>query len=122
MAVSATLSRKTNLKMTSPDFEPAPVKDRIEVEFDKFHAKHPEVYRQLIKLAYEWKSHGHSKLGIATIFERLRWEWHVGNIKDDEGYKLNNNYRALYARKMMNEFPDLDGLFEIRKRTSEKWL
>lgn len=86
----------------------------IEEKFDEFHAKHPEVYEMLVKLAREWMSYGHSKLGIATLFEKLRWEWHVNGMTDQDGYKLNNNYKALYARKMMFENPELDGLFETR--------
>lgn len=92
--------------------------DRIEHAFNEFHAEHPEVYRQLVRLAREWRSHGHAKLGIATLFEKLRWEWHVSGLEDKDGFKLNNNYRALYARKIMADNPDLDGLFEIRTRTT----
>jgi hypothetical protein len=48
----------------------------------------------------------------------LRWNSHL-NPDHTGGYKLNNNYRALYARKIMEQEPDLDGLFEIRERTTE---
>lgn len=92
--------------------------DRILVAFREYHAEHPHVYRKLVRLAREWRSHGHARLGIATLFEKLRWEWHVGGLEDQDGYKLNNNYRALYARKIMEEQPDLDGLFELRERTA----
>ena len=94
--------------------------DRIQIAFDEFHAEHPHVYRELVRHARLWRSHGHAKLGIATLFEKLRWEWHVNGLEDADGYKLNNNYRALYARKIMNEQPDLDGLFEIRERTTRR--
>lgn len=86
----------------------------IRAKFDKFDLEHPEVYRALVRLAQEWVSVGHRKLGIATLFERLRWEWHVAGLADRDGYKLNNNFRSHYARKIMAENPDLDGLFETR--------
>lgn len=92
----------------------------IEQKFREFDQAHPEVYRQLVTLARQWMSVGHAKLGIATLFEKLRWEWHVNGLRDTDGYKLNNNYRALYARKIMNLNPDLDGLFETRTLTTEK--
>jgi len=92
--------------------------DRIELEFKDFHAKHPEVYWQLVKLARTWQANGTAKLGIATLFEVLRWNSHL-NPQRDSGYKLNNNYRALYARLIMEQEPDLNGLFEIRERTTE---
>lgn len=95
-------------------------RDPIEEAFDQFHKQHPAVYRELVRLSREWRSYGHARLGIATLFEKLRWEWHVKGIEDADGYKLNNNYRALYARKIMAENADLDGLFEIRTRTA-RW-
>jgi hypothetical protein len=92
--------------------------DRIERDFREFHLAHPEVYNQLVQLARTWQSNGTAKLGIATLFEVLRWNSHL-NPDHTGGYKLNNNYRALYARKIMEQEPDLNGLFEIRERTTE---
>lgn len=90
----------------------------IRAKFEKFDQEHPEVYAALVRLARDWLSVGHRKLGIATLFERLRWEWHVTGLTDRDGFKLNNNYRSLYARKIMSENPDLDGLFETRTLTT----
>ena len=92
--------------------------DRIEREFKDFHAEHPEVYGQLVRLARTWQVNGSAKLGIATLFEVLRWNSHLNPAKDS-GYKLNNNYRALYARLIMKQEQDLANLFEIRERTAE---
>ena len=92
--------------------------DRIETEFREFHAQHPEVYTQLVKLARTWQNNGSQKLGIATLFEVLRWNSHLNPDKTG-GYKLNNNYRALYARLIMDQEQDLKGLFELRERTAE---
>lgn len=90
----------------------------IQDDFRQFDHDHPEVYEQLVKLAREWVSHGHARLGIKTLFERLRWEWHMTGLQDREGYKLNNNFTAHYARKIMREHEDLDGLFETRELKS----
>lgn len=100
--------------------KPTPAKEpetlsQIEFDFREFHKKHPEVYVELVKLAREWKRAGGAKLGIATLFEKLRWEWHINGLKDVEGYKLNNNYRSVYARLIMDNEEDLAGLFEIRQ-------
>lgn len=103
--------------MNSPMFDIFAA-DRIEREFNEFHAQHPEVYMQLVGLARTWKKNGTAKLGIATLFEVLRWNSHL-NPERDAGYKLNNNYRALYARKIMEREPDLKGIFEIRERTAK---
>jgi len=93
--------------------------DRIELDFKQFHFEHPEVYEQLVRLARTWQANGTAKLGIATLFEVLRWNSHLNPDKTG-GYKLNNNYKALYARKIMDENPDLAGLFELRERTTRK--
>ena len=92
--------------------------DKIERDFNDFHTAHPEVYVQLVRLARSWQANGSAKLGIATLFEVLRWNSHM-NPERDGGYKLNNNYRALYARLIMNREPDLKGIFELRERTTE---
>lgn len=92
--------------------------ETIRAKFEKFDDEHPEVYRELVRLAREWVSVGNARLGIATLFERLRWEWHVTGLTDRDGFKLNNNYRSHYARKIMANEPDLDGLFETRTLTA----
>lgn len=92
----------------------------IEQSFNEFHVKHPEVYNQLVVLAREWRAAGKAKLGIKTLIEKLRWEWHVAGFDEASGYKLNNNYSALYARKIMATEQDLDGLFETRSLASER--
>lgn len=94
--------------------------DPIELAFREFHAKHPHVYYQLLRLSRQWVEAGHAKLGIATLYEKLRWEWHVAGLLDKDGYKLNNNYKALYARMLMELNPELDGLFELRERTAKR--
>ncbi len=87
----------------------------IESRFEAFHARHPDVYASLVTLAYQ--AHvNRNRIGIGMLFEVLRWEWTIAGLPDDaEEFKLNNNYRSRYARLIMAEHPDLDGLFELRE-------
>jgi hydrogenase maturation factor len=94
--------------------------NKIERAFIEFDTQNPEVYKQLVRLARQWRAAGKAKLGIKTLFEKLRWEWHVAGLTESDGYKLNNNFTALYARKIMKNEADLDGLFEIRSLASER--
>jgi hydrogenase maturation factor len=94
--------------------------NKIEQAFIEFDTQNPEVYNQLVRLARQWTAAGRAKLGIKTLFEKLRWEWHVAGLTESDGYKLNNNFTALYARKIMKNEADLDGLFEIRSLASER--
>jgi hypothetical protein len=92
--------------------------ETIQEKFEKYHADNPDVYVLLVKLARQWVAAGHSKLGIKTLIERLRWEFHVTAVRDVDGFKINNNYAPYYARKIMAEYPELDGLFETRMLTA----
>lgn len=85
-------------------------------EFEKFHQANPGVYRVLISLAREAKRKGLTRIGIATLYERARWEFLVGDSLALDGYKLNNNHRAFYARLIMEQEQDLAGMFETRRQ------
>lgn len=73
----------------------------------------PHIYETLRRFALEAKRAGRSRIGIAAIFERVRWYTQV-ETRDDT-FKLNNNWRSYYARLLMEREPELAGLFETRK-------
>ena len=88
----------------------------IESRFEAFHARHPDVYRHLVRLAYEARRAGRERIGMKMLFEVLRWEWTIAGLPDEaEEWKLNNNYTSRYARLIMADHPTLDGLFELRE-------
>lgn len=89
--------------------------DRIEREFLRFDADNPWVYTHLRGMALRLKRTGRDSYGIAALFEVLRYEHAVQTISDD-GLKLNNNYRALYARKLAQNEPELREFFKFRVR------
>lgn len=86
----------------------------IQEKFENFHAKKPEVYDYLVKTARLLKSRGHTKYGIGSIYERTRWHFEV-DMDAGEEYKLNNNYRSRYVRKIIAEHKDLEKFFELRQ-------
>ena len=88
----------------------------IDSRFQAFHARHPDVYEYLVSFAYQAIDAGRTRIGIGMLFEVLRWEWTITGLPDDaELWKLNNNYRSRYARLIMADHPELDGLFEVRE-------
>lgn len=94
---------------------------KMSEEFDRFHRENPRVYQVLVRLAREWIHRtGRHKLGIATLYERTRWE--IAITTSDPDYKLNNNWRAYYARLIMLTEPDLDELFDLRRSEADDWL
>lgn len=89
--------------------------DRIEREFLRFDADNPWIYTQLRHMALQLKRTGRDTYGIAALFEVLRYENAVRTISDD-GLKLNNNFRAMYARKLAQNEPELREFFKFRAR------
>lgn len=91
--------------------------DTIEDRFARFHKANPHVYTNLRIMALSLKSKGIRHYGIAALFEVLRFSSMMQT--DGDGFKLNNDYRALYARRLMEEEPELAGFFELRQRRAE---
>jgi hypothetical protein len=86
----------------------------IRKNFERFHRENPHVYVLLVQYARQVKAAGVTHYAIATLFERVRWHLTI-DTKSRDGFKLNNNYRAHYARLIMAQEHDLAGLFELRE-------
>ena len=90
----------------------------IQGRFERFHADHPEVYAEIVRLAREWRAASRSprtaRWSIDGAFEVLRWQRHIA-ADEHEPYRLNNDYRSRYARAVMEWEPDLDGVFDLRE-------
>ena len=86
-----------------------------EAQFLLFHAENPHVYHNLVRMARMYRdSKRTTKFGIATLWEVLRWDYSFSTAH--EGFKLNNNHKAFYARMIMDRNPDLAGMFELREQ------
>jgi len=94
--------------------------DDLEVAFWQFHEENPQVYSLLRDEALKKRRAGATKLGIAKLYEQIRWEMAHGVIPEDDCFVLNNNHRALYARFLMEQEPELRGFFESRTRVSTR--
>ena len=95
------------------DLEVVPRELSPREKFEEFHRDNPHVYRELRQLALDLVELGHERIGIGMLFEVLRWKRALRTTDDD--FKLNNNYRARYARLLMEMEPRLAGKFEIRQ-------
>jgi len=93
-------------------FEPG-----IEARFEQFVIEAPELYDFLVARAREMRARGFSRYGIKSLYEVARFHFSMTR-KPGEEYKLNNDYTALFARKIMRDHPDLDGFFETRRLRS----
>lgn len=86
----------------------------IQESFDTYHRENPHVFTAFVRYAREAKKRGFDKFGAKAIMERIRWHFNIETVGDV--FLINNNYTALYARKAMDECPDLKGLFHLRER------
>jgi hypothetical protein len=99
-----------------PPWWPAPSPVDLQARFEAFHAENPHVYAVLVRLAREARAVGHERVGIATLFEVARWQ--ISMSTSDPDFKLNNSFRSRYARLIMEQEPDLAGIFETRELRS----
>ncbi|WP_328939271.1 hypothetical protein OG288_37290 [Streptomyces tauricus] len=82
----------------------------ITEQFCAVDARHPHVYRVLERMAARRLAGGATRFSLKDLFEDLRRRLPPGVTG------LNNNYTALYARRLMENHPDWAGVFELRRR------
>lgn len=108
----------------APAPEPVIVKRKPTIQelFEKFHADHPEVYDEIVRLARVAKANGHKRVGMKMLFELIRWHFIIDREYDAErerSYTMNNVYTSRYTRLVMAQEPDLAEMFKTRELTSK---
>lgn len=95
----------------------AVVEDTLQARFEAFNRENPDVYTVLVRLAREWVRRTGRKIGIGALYERMRWE--IALSTTDLDFKVNNDYRAFYARLIMRRERDLAGMFVTRRSAAD---
>ena len=85
-------------------------------KFEKYHKENPEVFIGFTRLAIKMKQTGRSKYSHVSIIEALRW---TSDLKGGKPFKINNDYKALYARLMIHHWPHFKDFFSLRKMKPE---
>ena len=100
-------------------FPDPPSEHGIQARFERFHAKHPDVYDELLRVCRVWKRHSSLRWSVDAAYQIIRWERVIAGLSDPhEAYKLNDHYRSRYSRLLMRENPELEGLFKLRELRS----
>ncbi len=96
------------------DFQPTAQRagDVIEQSALAFHDRNPHVLRELVRVSMQMRERGLRRWSINGAFEAVRYNARLRT--DGKIYKLNNNYRAHYARWIMHHVTPLAGFFVIR--------
>lgn len=87
------------------------------INFQQYDADNPHIWREFVKFSKEAKQKGFEHYSAKGIFEIIRW--HTAASGNDQ-FKLNNNYHADYARKMMIEYPEFEGFFRTREMRTQR--
>jgi len=98
---------------------PEPIKGQTyEEAFKRFNELNPHVLAMMERESLKMKDHvpGLKHIGIDFIFARLRWLYAFTTGGDN--FKLNNNFKAFYARELMDTCPSLEGFFHLRNQRS----
>lgn len=88
--------------------------DQILARFVEFHRLNPQVWELFERFAWEIIARGRTRYSVSAIVERIRW--HI-DIETSGEVKINNDFRAYYARMFMAKYPEYP-LFEVRRRLS----
>lgn len=82
------------------------------IDFEKYDKENPQIWEEFKKYSKKAKDKGFKNYSANGIFEIIRWHTKVSG---DGQYKISNNFRPDYARKMMREFPEFNGFFRVRE-------
>lgn len=93
--------------------------DQIFARFERFHIHNPDFWHLFCKFTDRMRQ-VKPQYAVASIFERARWELDlITTNTDDDSLKLNNDFKAYYARMYLVTHPNAKGFFELRKLTSQ---
>jgi len=96
------------------------MRTQIERDFLEFHNDNPAIYEKFAELCFFlYTQIGIRKTGVALVWERMRWDF-VLETRSTDGFKLNNNHKAYYARMFMDSHPMFKGFFNIRVTQGER--
>lgn len=88
--------------------------NELEARFWRYHADNPQVYALFDKFTRYAIKHGRTRLSAKMLFERIRWETTFA-AQGGDGFKINNNMSAYYARLWIRNNPRHSDFFATRE-------
>jgi hypothetical protein len=82
------------------------------INFEKYDEENPQIWEAFKKFSLQARAKRFKNYSAKGIFEIIRWHT---DTEGNDHFKLNNNYHADYARKMMKEHPEFEGFFRVRE-------
>ena len=88
--------------------------------FVAHHMAHPEVWEAYELLALAAISSGRENFGIGALTEILRWDKAEEIVGEpSSGYKLQDNFRAFYARLFAHSHPEHAEMFRYKESAAD---
>ncbi|MFE6186487.1 hypothetical protein ACFQ6U_18890 [Streptomyces sp. NPDC056465] len=84
----------------------------IQERFEAFHELNPWVLDELEAMTARCVGQQWPRVGIAMLFELLRWRY--GEATRGDEFRLNNSYRSRYVRLLLERHPEWVRLFSTR--------
>jgi hypothetical protein len=106
--------RKVVVRQPGEDPKPSAMRHSIQERFAQFHFDNPQVFEHLVKLTQSQYLKGSTKWGVRNLWENLRWRIHLGHLKVQGDYQLNDHFHSRYVRLLIEKYPAYRGLFNTR--------
>ncbi len=78
--------------------------ERFRNQADAWIERNPQAW-EYMRNAARRSAAMHKRFGIQSLCEHVRWKM---MLKGDTGFKLNNNYAAAFARRLIKEVPECE--------------
>lgn len=88
----------------------------IEVRFTRWAATNGHVLDEMLRLARARLDAGETFISAKALWEELRISL---NATHEGGYRLNNDFTAIAARRLLGLEPRLEGVIETRHRRAQ---
>lgn len=85
--------------------------DRFKEEADAWIDANPEAWEFMASQAV-MSARNRRLFGIGALCEVVRWQ--MRNVQGNTGFKLNNNHRAYFARRLIKEHPEVEPYIRTR--------
>lgn len=93
--------------------------DEIEARARRFVASRPEAWRLFVRFTFELLRSGRDHHSSDAVLHRIRWYTAI-ELASGEEFKVNNDFSAVFARWFHGAYPEHDGFYRTRERTSAR--
>ncbi len=80
--------------------------------FKRYHRENPDVYIEFKQFAQQMRNAGRSRYSAEAIINAIRWHRDLKTTGDV--FKINNDFKSIYARLLIYYHPEFADFFQLR--------